>query len=730
MSPSRRRLALAHAILTLAAGAASASCLAEGELVVVVDTDMQPGKDIDSAHIEILRNGELEYDNSATTFPASVGVLPSGNPDEPITIRVTALKGDVQRVLTERVVQVSDTEVEHLQIPIPFLCDTLQPPCPEGRTCAEGVCIPMELPSALIADYPREGLFAQETCFEASACFDGAALAPVDFAFCRLAPSGDVNIALLTGSGGYCKGEQCIVVLNQESLTTADDGRVQLPPGVCLQIATGRVLGVMTSPVSPACPKKTSRVPTAGPWSSVPACVRAPSPGFESPWRGTGDIKDARAKHTATLLDDGRVLVTGGIGDSLAAIGTVEAFNPASSTWAKLSSMATPRSGHTATLLPSGQVLVAGGANEGDGLTFDSAEVFTGAAWQQPTSAMSSPRFLHTATLLVDGDVLVAGGFSDTNGTVTDTADTFSPAAAAFTGTAVMRELRAGHTATLLEDGTVLLTGGQIDETSEALLTTERYDPDANTWTDAAPMLDARTLHTATRLSNDQVLVAGGAKGTATGLGDAIDTAEIYDRTTDTWTCARKMNIARYLHTATLLTDGRVIVVGGNTPQGTTAPAEIYDPSTNTWTVTTVPQNLPRAGHTATMAQSDELIIVGGVGLTQSIMLEEPTLEELHSALIYVPSCVTAGNCPSLSGPFAGGCEDGTGGGSSTTGGAVDPAAIDEVQFQGSGCAGNTGVTRDGCSLGANSQGRAIWALALGLLLVFRRLLNTGRKGR
>src|SRR5262245_19083194 len=79
------------------------------------------------------------------------------------------------------------------------------------------------------------------------------------------------------------------------------------------------------------------------------------------------------------------------------------------------------------------------------------------------------------------------------------------------------------------------------------------------TWTATGSMSVARQAYfTATLLTNGKVLVAGGSDGTA-----ALSSAELYDSSTGTWTPTASMNTARLGHTATLLPDGKVLVAGG-----------------------------------------------------------------------------------------------------------------------------------------------------------------------
>src|SRR2546422_11288923 len=85
-----------------------------------------------------------------------------------------------------------------------------------------------------------------------------------------------------------------------------------------------------------------------------------------------------------------------------------------------------------------------------------------------------------------------------------------------------------------------------------------------------------RQGHTATVLTNGNVLIAGGTKQSGT-----LKPTEIYDATTNIFRPAAEMGVARMGHTASLLTDGRVLIAGGRNAAGTVEnSAEIFDPAT------------------------------------------------------------------------------------------------------------------------------------------------------
>jgi hypothetical protein len=132
------------------------------------------------------------------------------------------------------------------------------------------------------------------------------------------------------------------------------------------------------------------------------------------------------------------------------------------------------------------------------------------------------------------------------------------------------------------------------------------------TWTATGSMSIGRSgFFTATLLTNGKVLVAGGY-GSA---GAALSSVELYDSNSGAWTPTTSMSIPRALHTATLLPDGKVLVAGGQNDTGATSSAELYDPGTGLWTLTGS-MNVPRSAHMATLITggplSGMLIVAAG----------------------------------------------------------------------------------------------------------------------
>ena len=273
----------------------------------------------------------------------------------------------------------------------------------------------------------------------------------------------------------------------------------------------------------------------------------------------TGSMSVPRVFHTATLLGNGKVLVAGGDNRYGTIYTTAELYDPATGLFTLIGNMmTTERSGHRATLLENGKVLLAGGASVGG--SSSSAEVFDPTTEEfTPTGSMSVGRFFFSATLLNGGRVLVAGGICndhDRTGVGTSSAELFDPATNTFALTGSMSVERSAHAATLLTSGAVLVTGGATSEGVAA--TAELFDPVTGTFALTGSMLSPREFHTATRLVDGKVLVTGGFEGNV-----ALSSAELFDPASGSFTSAGNMETERSEHTATLSTNGQVLISGG-----------------------------------------------------------------------------------------------------------------------------------------------------------------------
>ena len=179
-------------------------------------------------------------------------------------------------------------------------------------------------------------------------------------------------------------------------------------------------------------------------------------------------------------------------------------------------------------------------------------------------------------------------------------------AGGSWSGTGSMEARRRNHTATSLSNGRVLVVGGVVG--GSGTNSAEVYEPVAGTWTATATPLAPRSYHTATLLPSGKVLVVGGYEGPQCDS-PPLRSAELFDPNTGTWSSAGFLRDARAGHTATLLNDGTVLVVGGQTGcSGALSSAEIYNPATGVW-VTTGAMSMTRERFAATLLNSGKVLV-------------------------------------------------------------------------------------------------------------------------
>src|SRR2546427_6779713 len=106
-------------------------------------------------------------------------------------------------------------------------------------------------------------------------------------------------------------------------------------------------------------------------------------------------------------------------------------------------------------------------------------------------------------------------------------------------------------------------------------------NPASESWSITGSLTAARYEHTQTLLSNGKVLVAGGFDGFV-----SLINAELYDPASGTWTPTASLATQRRDHSATLLADGKVLVAGGYTGTTVLATSELYDPISWIWPAT------------------------------------------------------------------------------------------------------------------------------------------------
>ena len=317
---------------------------------------------------------------------------------------------------------------------------------------------------------------------------------------------------------------------------------------------------------------------------AAPSADPIPVAGPEGAWIQTGTMVTPREGYSAVRLEDGRVLVVGGYsGPSGYAhdLTSAELYDPATGTWSATGSISKPLVHDAVTVLRDGKVLVLVGYVE-DGPS--GAEVYDPArgTWTA-TGPMASgaDKIDGTLTRLQDGRVLATGR---------DGAQVYDPASGNWTATGPMPGECCG-TLEMLQDGRVLDIGGA-----------QVYDPASGTWTATGKRNYEGYGAAVVLLSDGKVLVAGGRGFKLPDNYYDLDSAEVYDPVTGSWTAISNMHAKVFVEAAFLQPDGKVLVVGSGS-------AEVYDPATGTWTAL---PGRPGIQYTDAILSSDGTTLVMG----------------------------------------------------------------------------------------------------------------------
>jgi len=329
-----------------------------------------------------------------------------------------------------------------------------------------------------------------------------------------------------------------------------------------------------------------------------------PSPAGPGSIVNGAQMLEPRSGHTATLLPDRRVLVTGGMRRNQDFYRSAELFDPATGKFSATGEMQIRRVGHAAVLLRSGKVLIAGGWI-GHGVT-DEAELYDPATGKFTVIGhMLTGRGRPEATLLRDGNALITGGGGDNDGGSSSitSAEIFDTATSKFRETGAMRYARIAHTATLLADGHVLIAGGRGSEVNASA---EIYDPKSGTFHDTGRLISARYKHTAGLLPDGRVLIAGGSDDRD--WHGTLSSAEIYDPLRGTFSSTSSLHDARFKlpDEAVQLGSGQLLIAGGNRQ------AELYDERTGKFTVVGGDTGDSRHFMSETLLGDGRVLLAGG----------------------------------------------------------------------------------------------------------------------
>lgn len=271
-------------------------------------------------------------------------------------------------------------------------------------------------------------------------------------------------------------------------------------------------------------------------------------------WVKSGDLQAARSKPVLADLGDGSVIAIGGKRSSGLASAFVDRYDPIEAAWAPYTSMIIGRESPTATRLNDGRVLVTGGLGvlaTGVLASVEALEVIN-EAWIS-LGSMEFARVGHTATLLQDGSVLIVGGQLGTG--AERTAEVFDPEFSTWTRVGDVAFPRHGHTATLMPDGTVLIIGSS----SPGVQAVERFDPTTDQFELVGLLLATHSTHTATS-TDASVLVLGGSP-------TSPRTAEVFSPTDGTSTVLQASDIADEAKAAFFTLDTSLLLIGPTTSE-------------------------------------------------------------------------------------------------------------------------------------------------------------------
>ena len=332
-------------------------------------------------------------------------------------------------------------------------------------------------------------------------------------------------------------------------------------------------------------------------------------PALERGLHEVGNLSKPRYWHAATLLQDGKVLIAGGLEELPVVLEgppppdtpipqpkrliSAEVFDPETGTSTPTGDLAASRSRDHGILLPDGRVLV---IPRNPNLPIERYDAHSGRF--NPVAIVPGRVGILTATLLPSGKVFL---------TSTVYAGVFDPTTGLFSPIFRMDPSRIGHTATLLKDGRVLIVGGQNVGGDAGLLGRNLiYDPSSEDFSEAGNLQFDRRNHKAVLLEDGRVLIIGGA---AAGRGPFVQTAEIYDPEANTFSPAGVSTIDP--SAALLLPSGNVFLI-----RSYNGDIVLYDPATHTFTGTGYSISPRRSFATATLLEDGRVMVAGGLKWT------------------------------------------------------------------------------------------------------------------
>lgn len=325
-------------------------------------------------------------------------------------------------------------------------------------------------------------------------------------------------------------------------------------------------------------------------------------------FKAAAKMATPRANHAATLLQDGRVLITGGA-SKRGYYKSAEIYDPKTNKFHRIADMNEPRNYHSSTLLNDGRVLIAGGSWGSHDIK--KVEIFDPKT--ETFSYIGETNYIYDrprTILLDDSKVLLLGN---------ENFETFDPKTNTFKSAGnfdnnLGYKYLGWYDAVKLTNGKVAIFGGNATSSTERYKTTGLlknfanknviiYNPNTQKTEKAGNIIVARGFRKAILLNNGKIFIVGGNNT------DVQKKAEIYDFKTQKSKSLENANFFYVQHTVTFLSNGKVLLVGGYDPKLRNK-AEIFDPETNKFHILNM--KLGRNSHTATMLKDGRILITGG----------------------------------------------------------------------------------------------------------------------
>jgi len=322
------------------------------------------------------------------------------------------------------------------------------------------------------------------------------------------------------------------------------------------------------------------------------------TPCLAGEWNLTGSLNQGREEFCSVILDDGRVLVAGGMANCIT-LSSCEIYDPNTNEWAFTDSMNYARHHFSLTKLSNGKILATAGCTTISGsFAYITSEIFDPVieTWNQ-ISTLNYGRDSHSTILLQNGKVLVVGGDYDND---YKGCETYNPNTHEWSLTGFCSWPKVNHTLEILTNGQIMAIAGGNSVFNKA----ELYDSITEEWSELASLSNHRKNHTSHLLPNGIIAVAGTGYN---GAPQFLSSCEIYDFQTEEWSFADSLELGRIGHCSESLLNNKILVMAG---QNAGPSCEIYNPTTNQWQNEN-PLNYGRTNFSSEVLFNEQVLVIG-----------------------------------------------------------------------------------------------------------------------